>query len=80
METVAGILLRDLLFLDDRDADYVPVREKLFGYGKLGVHGPFTAMFGARVDCLAEVTSVYAQQLFHAQRHVRVLRIAAGSP
>jgi hypothetical protein len=40
MEAVAGQLLRDLCFLDERDGDYEQAQDRLRGYGQLGVHGP----------------------------------------
>jgi hypothetical protein len=63
METVAEQLLRDLCFLDGRDGEWEQAREWLSGFGKLGVHGPFAAMFGPD-DGSAEVASVYAE-VFH---------------
>jgi hypothetical protein len=73
METVAGQLLRDLCFLDERDGDYEQAQERLRGYGQLGVHGPFTSMFGSARCCRAEVASVYAE-LFHGLGYLPVAR------
>jgi hypothetical protein len=39
MQLLAGGLLADLCFLDDRDADYRRASEDLHRYGKLGVPG-----------------------------------------
>lgn len=61
MELVAGGRLRDLCYLDERDVDYEQVEEVVRGFGKLGVHGPFAAIFGAERRCTAEVASVYAE-------------------
>ncbi len=61
MESRADDLLRNLCYADDRDPDYQAAREDLLSrYGKLGVTGPFTAMFD-RERCQAEVASVYAE-------------------
>jgi hypothetical protein len=63
-DMLARGLLADLCFLDERDRDLDDVRAILHGYGKLGVSGPFTAMFGKDRTCVAEVASVFAEQ-FH---------------
>lgn len=63
MQLTAGQLLADLCFLDDRDADAERERSRLDSYGKLGVCGPFEALFGSP-RCQAEVASVYAEA-FH---------------
>jgi hypothetical protein len=63
MQLLAGRLLADLCFLDDRDADWQQERNRLQSYGKLGVTGPFEALFGSP-RCQAEVASVYAE-VFH---------------
>lgn len=61
MQLLADGLLSDLCFLDDRDADYEHAREELLHrYGKLGVAGPFEAMFDSE-QCQAEVASLYAE-------------------
>jgi hypothetical protein len=57
-------LLADLCFLDEREADQDAVEMVLRAYGKLGVAGPFIAMFGEDRSCVAEVASVFAEQ-FH---------------
>ncbi len=55
MQLLAGRLLDDLCFLDDRDdAERAFVRQRLHSYGKRGVAGPFEALFG-RPGCQAEV-------------------------
>src|SRR3954471_23823645 len=41
-----GLLLDDLCFLDEREHDRDHVREVRSRYGKLGVVGPFMALFG----------------------------------
>lgn len=74
MEAVAGNRLADLCYLDDRDDEYSVTKEKLSGYGKLGVHGPFDAIFGTERRCIAEVASVYAEQ-FHRLGYLRVERL-----
>lgn len=63
MQIVADRLLADLCFLDGRESDWEQVRRELSSYGKLGVAGPFEALFGSP-RCQAEVASVYAE-VFH---------------
>lgn len=63
-DILAGMLLDDLCFLDEREQDHDKVRHVIAGYGKLGVAGPFTAMFGADGNYLDEVASVYAEQFY----------------
>lgn len=63
MQLLADRLLEDLCFLDDRDDDWERERSRLRSYGKLGVTGPFEALFGSP-RCRAEVASVYAE-VFH---------------
>lgn len=60
METVARDRLRNLCVVDDREADWEQAVSWLESFGKLGVHGPFLAMFGS-LDCTEEVASVYAE-------------------
>jgi hypothetical protein len=79
METVAGQLLRDLCFLDERDSDYEQALERLRGYGPLGVHGPFTSMFGSAPSCGAEVASVYAE-VFHRLGYLAVDHLIGPAP
>jgi hypothetical protein len=62
MQFLAGQLLADLCFLDDRDADWEQEQARLQSYGKLGVTGAFEALFGSP-HCQAEVASVYAEVL-----------------
>jgi hypothetical protein len=64
MQTVAGQLLGDLCYLDDRDEDARRVREDLDRYGKHGVQGPFVALFGQQNRYVAEVASVYAEHFW----------------
>jgi hypothetical protein len=63
MQLLVGQLLKDLCFLDDRDADGEQELSRLRSYGKLGVTGPFEALFRSP-RCQAEVASVYAE-VFH---------------
>lgn len=74
METVAATLLRELCFVDERDRDHDEVRRVLNGFGELGVHGPFTALFGRKHNCAAEVASVFAEQ-FHRLGYLAVDRV-----
>lgn len=74
METVASTLLRELCFVDERDGDYDEVRTVPAGFGKLGVHGPFAALFGNEPSCAAEVASVFAEQ-FHRLGYLAVDRL-----
>ncbi|MEV4130101.1 hypothetical protein [Nocardia sp. NPDC049707] len=74
MELVAGGRLRDLCFLDGRDDEFEQVVEALRGFGKLGVHGPFAAIFGQERRCTAEVASVYAEH-YHRLGYLTVDRL-----
>jgi hypothetical protein len=47
-------LLADLCFLDEREADRDAVEMELRAYGKLGVAGPFIAMFGEDRSCVVD--------------------------
>jgi hypothetical protein len=67
-------LLGDLCFLDDRDAHYDHVAEVLRAFGKLGVAGPFIALFGKERSCVDEVASVFAEQ-FHRLGYLPVDRL-----
>jgi transposase InsO family protein len=69
----ARTLLADLCFLDERDADKDSVHHALRGYGKLGVIGPFTALFGQDDRYVDEVASVFAEQ-FHRLGYLAVDR------
>lgn len=71
MELLAGQLLADLCFLDDRDADAGTERSRLQSYGELGVCGPFEALFGSS-RCQAEVASVYAE-VFHRLGYLAIV-------
>lgn len=70
----ARTLLADLCFLDERDADNEGVNQVLRGYGKLGVIGPFTALFGKDGRYVDEVASVFAEQ-FHRLGYLPVDRM-----
>jgi hypothetical protein len=61
-DVLARGLIADLCFLDEREQDLGDVRAVLHGYGKLGVAGPFIALFGKDRGCVAEVASVFAEQ------------------
>ena len=52
-----------LCFVDEREADFKDTVD-LDRYGKLGVSGPFDAIFGDGCDYRAEVASVYAELLW----------------
>ncbi|MEV0157228.1 hypothetical protein AB0H57_26355 [Micromonospora sp. NPDC050686] len=67
-------LFSDLCFLDERDQDLDVVFGVLQGYGRLGVAGPFIALFGTEHDCRAEVASVFAEQ-FHALGYLQAERL-----
>lgn len=73
-QLLAHTLLDDLLFLDERQQDHTNVRDVIAGYGKLGVVGPFVAMFGKDGKYVAEVASVYAEQ-FHRLGYLHVDRL-----
>ena len=64
MDTLNLILLDDLCFIDGRDDEYAAERERLRAYGKVGVPGPFQALFGEKGHYVDEVASVYAE-VFH---------------
>jgi hypothetical protein len=57
-----GMLLDDLCYLDGGDSEQNLIKDVRHGYGKLGVVGPFVAMFGKDRRYLAEVASVWAEQ------------------
>lgn len=73
-DVLARGLLADLCFLDEREHDQEAVHEVLRSYGKLGVAGPFIAMFGKDRSCVAEVASVFAEQ-FHRLGYLEVERL-----
>lgn len=78
MQLLAGQLLDDLCFLDDRDdAERALARQRVHSYGKLGVGRPFEALFG-RPRCQAEVAGVYAE-IFHRLGYLTVGQII-GEP
>jgi hypothetical protein len=56
-----GVLVGDLCWLDGNDPE-PSVSDVRSWYGKLGVVGPFVAMFGPGGRYLAEVASVWAEQ------------------
>ena len=64
LDVQLGMLLDDLCWLDGNDSNPA-VRDVRSWYGKLGVVGPFVAMFGNDGRYLAEVASVWAE---HAHR------------
>jgi hypothetical protein len=72
-DAMARTLLADLCFLDEREQDLAAVEAALRGYGKLGVAGPFAAVFGTRRNCVAEVASIFAEQ-FHRLGYLQVQR------
>jgi hypothetical protein len=59
-----GMLLNDLCFLDERDEEQARLDVVRRRYGKLGVVGPFVAMFGQGGRYMAEVASVWAEQAY----------------
>jgi hypothetical protein len=63
-DMLANRLMGDLCFLDEREQDLDDVRKVLHGYGKLGVVGPFNALFGKDRSYVAEVASVFAEQFY----------------
>jgi hypothetical protein len=78
-ELVAGGLLGDLCFIDEREADHERIRRAvLHRHGSLGVAGAFSAMFGERGRYDAEVASVYAQA-FTALGYLALDRRLSGS-
>src|SRR5688500_4928105 len=62
LDVQLGMLLDDLCFLDERDEERTHLDVVRRWYGKLGVVGPFVAMFGKDGRYLAEVGSVWAEQ------------------
>lgn len=73
-DVLARGLLADLCFLDEREPDQDAVHTVLGRYGKLGVAGPFIAMFGKERNCVAEVASVFAEQ-FHRLGYLQLERL-----
>lgn len=74
MQLYAANLLGNLCFLDEREDEFRAATDELGKYGKFGVHGPFTAIFGAERRCVPEVASVYAE-LFHRFGYLSVDRL-----
>jgi hypothetical protein len=72
-DVLARRLIEDLCFLDERERDRDDVHAVLRSYGKLGVAGPFIAMFGKDRNCVAEIASVFAEQ-FHRLGYLRTER------
>jgi hypothetical protein len=77
-DVLARGLLADLCFLDEREQDLDDVRAVLHGYGKLGVAGPFMALFEKDGNCVAEVASVFAEQ-FHRLGYLPALRLLGAA-
>jgi hypothetical protein len=73
-DVLARGLIADLCFLDEREQDLDEVHAVLREYGKLGVAGPFIAMFGKDRNCVAEVASVFAEQ-FHRLGYLSAERL-----
>ena len=57
LDAQLGQILGDLCYLDERDDEQRVVTDLRRRYGKLGVVGPFVAMFGKDGRYLAEVAS-----------------------
>ncbi len=78
-DVLARGLMSDLCFLDEREQDLDEVNAVLRGYGKVGIAGPFIALFGKDRNCVAEVASVFAEQ-FHRLGYLPAERLldAAG--
>jgi hypothetical protein len=77
MQLLALHLLKDLCFLDDRDADAEREWSRLLRtYGKRGAVGPFEALFESR-RCQAEVASVFAE-VFHRLGYLSVGKLVSG--
>lgn len=72
-DAMARSLLDDLCFLDERDRDLAEIQAVLGGYGKVGVAGPFIALFGKDCGCVDEVASVFAEQ-FHRLGYLQLER------
>jgi hypothetical protein len=64
LDVQLGMLVDDLYWLDGNDTQSNLVRDVRSWYGKLGVVGPFVAMFGKDGRYLAEVASVWAEQAY----------------
>jgi hypothetical protein len=77
MQLLALHLLKDLCFLDDKDADAEREWSRLLRtYGKRGAVGPFEALFESR-RCQAEVASVFAE-VFHRLGYLSVGKLVSG--
>ena len=63
-DLLSRILLGDLCFIDGREDDQARAEEHLRTFGKLGVVGPFEAVFGGNGRYTDEVASVHAE-VFH---------------
>src|SRR5258708_11974231 len=68
-DVLARGLIADLCFLDEREQDSDDVNALLHGYGKLGVAGPFIALFGKDRNSAPEVSPVFADR-FHRLAHL----------
>jgi len=60
-QSLAGLLLEDLSYLDDRQEEYQASTLQLKRYGQRGVVGPFKAIFGEGGSYVSEVASVLAE-------------------
>jgi hypothetical protein len=78
MGTVAGMRLRDLCLVDGRDQECRDMTNSLRRFGKLGVNGPFAALFGQENRYTAEVAAIYAEH-FHRLGYLTVDRLLVGS-
>ncbi|WP_378740169.1 hypothetical protein [Nocardia brasiliensis] len=74
MESVADRRLGDLCYLDGRDDEREQIKGVSRGFGKLGVNGPFAAIFGQERRFTAEVASVYAE-FYHRLGYLAVDRL-----
>jgi len=74
VDVFLSMRMRDMCFLDDRDADDTGIRTAMLSYGKLGVVGPFQAVFGERSPYTDEVASVWAE-VFHRLGYLAVDRL-----
>lgn len=64
LDVQLGMLLDDLCYLDECTTEPSLLRDVRSRYGKVGVVGPFVAMFGKDGRYLAEVASVWAEQAY----------------
>lgn len=73
VDVFLGMRMRDMCFLDDRDAEYETVHESSRRYGPRGLVTPFDRTFGDLSSYTGEVASIRAEE-FHRLGYLPVTR------